>query len=80
MSRPTELDSLKATITKEELEGKMRVWGETTTTSPSGRHLGHYKDLFIQSQVINRIQILKVWGMHDDHNEDDELNWIDPKK
>ena len=47
MSRPTELDSLKATITKKEMGGKMKVWRETTTTSPSGRHLGHYKALFV---------------------------------
>ena len=24
----------------------MKVWKESTTTSPSGRYLGHYKSLF----------------------------------
>ena len=33
------------TITDEEFVGKMKVWKETTTTSPSGVHLGHYKAL-----------------------------------
>ena len=37
-------------ITVEQLRGKMKVWREGTTTSPSGRHLGHYKSLFT---VIN---------------------------
>ena len=37
-------------ITVEQLQGKMKVWREGTTTSPSGRHLGHYKSLFT---VIN---------------------------
>ena len=29
-----------------QLRGKMKVWREGTTTSPSERHLGHYKSLF----------------------------------
>ena len=33
-------------ITVAQLRGKMKVWREGTTTSPSGRHLGHYKSLF----------------------------------
>ena len=33
-------------ITVQDLKGKMKVWRESTTTSPSGRHLGHYKALF----------------------------------
>ena len=28
-------------ITIAQLRGKMKVWREGTTTSPSGRHLGH---------------------------------------
>ena len=33
------------TITDDEFIGKLKVWKETTTTSPSGVHLGHYKAL-----------------------------------
>ena len=33
-------------ITVAQLRGKMKVWREGTTTSLSGRHLGHYKSLF----------------------------------
>ncbi|KAI2499828.1 hypothetical protein MHU86_14645 [Fragilaria crotonensis] len=33
------------TISDEEFVGKLKVWKETTTTSPSGVHLGHYKAL-----------------------------------
>ncbi len=32
--------------TDEELEAGIKKWPEKTTTSPSGRHLGHYKALF----------------------------------
>ena len=32
-------------ITTDEFDSKMRKWKETTSTSPSGRHLGHYKVL-----------------------------------
>ena len=34
-------------ITAAQLRGEMKVCGEETTTSPSGRHLGHHKNLFI---------------------------------
>ena len=33
-------------ITVAQLRGKMKVWREGNTTSPSGRHLAHYKSLF----------------------------------
>jgi hypothetical protein len=33
------------TITKDEFIEKLKIWRETTTTSPSGLHLGHYKAL-----------------------------------
>ena len=35
----------RPTITKDEFIGKLKVWSESTTTSPSGMHLGHYKSL-----------------------------------
>ena len=33
------------TITEQEYTSKLKVWSESTTTSPSGMHLGHYKTL-----------------------------------
>lgn len=42
----TGLDDTPAELTEEEFQGKIRVWRENTTTSPSGRHLGWYKALF----------------------------------
>ena len=33
------------TISEEEYVGKLKVWKESTSTSPSGLHLGHYKAL-----------------------------------
>ena len=32
-------------ITVAQLRGKIKVWRKETSTSPSGRHLGHYKSL-----------------------------------
>ena len=44
----TELDLIQPYISEKEFERKIQTWRETTTTSPSGRHLGHYKALFIK--------------------------------
>ena len=33
------------TITRQEFIDKLKIWTETTTTSPSGLHLGHFKSL-----------------------------------
>ena len=46
-TRVTELDSLEPTITETDMKRKYTRWKEsTTTTSPSGRHLGHWKSLW----------------------------------
>ena len=45
-TRVTDLDQFQAKITKEDMSGKFRKWRESMSTSPSGRHLGHYKLLF----------------------------------
>ena len=42
----TELDLLPYEITEKDFEGKIKSWNESTTTSPSGRHLGRYKSLY----------------------------------
>ena len=45
------LEKTSPEITVQQLRGKMKVWRNLTTTSSSGRHLGHYKCLFT---VINK--------------------------
>ena len=42
----TPLKMASPEITVQQLRGKLKVWQESTTTSPSRRHLGHYKRLF----------------------------------
>ena len=37
--------TIKTTITSQAFRHKLRVWKESTTTSPSGLHLGHWKSL-----------------------------------
>jgi hypothetical protein len=39
------LDAVSDAVTLEEWTGKMKSWKETTSTSPSGMHLGHHKTL-----------------------------------
>ena len=46
LTRVTDLDSVPAKVTVEQMKGKYSKWNEATSTSPSGRHLGHYKVLF----------------------------------
>jgi hypothetical protein len=41
----TELDILPSTITSKEMMQKHEFWPESMSTSPSGRHLGHYRAL-----------------------------------
>jgi hypothetical protein len=39
------LDAVPDEVTLAEWTGKMKSWKETTSTSPSGMHLGHHKTL-----------------------------------
>jgi hypothetical protein len=41
----TALNSISSVVTAKEWLGKMIVWRESTTTSPSGMHLGHHKEI-----------------------------------
>jgi hypothetical protein len=52
----SDLDILPATITEEEFRGKIVSWKETTSTSPSGRHLGIYKSLFAPGPYHNKLE------------------------
>jgi hypothetical protein len=51
-----------AAVSDEKFVGKLKVWKETTTTSPSGVHLGHYKALIarhLYSQVADNDEALE---------------------
>ena len=43
-------DNSYPTITDAEFVGKLKVWKESTATSPSGLHLGHYKALIARHE------------------------------
>jgi hypothetical protein len=49
----TALNSISSAVTEREWVGKMKVWRETTTTSPSGMHLGHHKALLKEFPVTD---------------------------
>ena len=51
------------TITDEEFVGKLKVWKETTTTSPSGAHLGHHKALI----AFLTLRGIRIFGMAEFH-------------
>lgn len=42
--------NMSPTITEEEFRSKLKVWRESTSTSPSGQHLGHYKSLIARHE------------------------------
>ena len=56
-TRVTDLDNLPAKVTKEETcQEKFRKWRESTSTSPSRRHLGHYKNPYSLPLIIGVFQ------------------------
>ena len=55
-------------ITLKNFKGKLKVWRENTTTSPSGRHLGHYKSLLARGPYDNTQELY-----HQLHKEQDYI-------
>ena len=56
---------MDADITFKEFQDTFRKWRESTTTSPSGRHLGHYRSLFTPEGTIDEEDIgAKVMMIH----------------
>ncbi|KAI2511189.1 hypothetical protein MHU86_3154 [Fragilaria crotonensis] len=45
------IDSISASLSEDDIKKGFKSWKESTTTSPSGRHLGHYKAL-IQDPLL----------------------------
>ena len=48
-------ERLRPTITPKAFASKLKVWTETTTTSPSGLHLGHLKALFARHSFSSNL-------------------------
>jgi hypothetical protein len=55
LKQSTEIATMEhtASITEHEMRNKLKVWRESTATSPSGLHLGHYKALIANHQFSN---------------------------
>ena len=51
MKSRVNLDSVPGGLTKDEWIGKIKAWPESTTTSPSGFHLGHSKVLLAPTDL-----------------------------
>jgi hypothetical protein len=51
MAAKTTLSSISHTLSLEEWKGKIKSWSESTTTSPSGFHLGHSKVLLAEHNI-----------------------------
>jgi RecA/RadA recombinase len=66
MTRVTEAEDNSQYITDKEFIGKFKVWRESTSTSPSGRHLGHYKALV---SIIDK-------SIKEDEREEAGSEWI----
>ena len=45
LSSKTPIDLLPPQISEADMQKKFSIWKESTSTSPSGRHLGHYRSL-----------------------------------
>jgi hypothetical protein len=45
LTNKTPLDYIESSLKEEEIMKKFAIWPEKTSTSPSGRHLGHYRSL-----------------------------------
>eukprot|EP00957_Ditylum_brightwellii_P212339 15367193-Ditylum_brightwellii.AAC.3 len=52
---PTE-NLIGTKITKDQWKGKVVMWCKSTTTSPSGRHLGHFKVLICRFKESPEIE------------------------
>ena len=76
----TPLNSISANITEDEWIGKIKAWRESTSTSPSGIHLGHHKSLVIEFQeddTINEHSTRWEEFTSQDSEDDDEMSLED---
>ena len=78
MKATTKLDSIDKILIEDEWVGKLKVWRESTSTSPSNMHLGHHKSLiytFDDNDMIDKKEsrwtILNSPDGEDNDSEDD---------
>ncbi len=72
LKRTAEIEQLQvdATLSEKEFCGKLSAWRESTSTSPSGLHLGHYKALTSRHRYSNILE-----DKDDEHRQNrDRLN------
>jgi hypothetical protein len=65
-------DNGKPTISEDDYVKKLKVWSESTTTSPSGMHLGHYKALIARHSYSTSVPDDELTA--DFREQRDELN------
>jgi hypothetical protein len=62
MARPTSIqddgERIPYTITREDVKQGFQKWKERTSTSPSGRHLGHYKSWIQDDTLLDLLTLL----------------------
>jgi hypothetical protein len=49
--RPKNLHDISSTISDDDFRKTVKNWKESTSTSPSGRHLGHYKTAILDDDI-----------------------------
>ena len=50
-NRPKHLQEILAIISDDDFQQTVKKWKESTSTSPSGRHLGHYKAAMLDDDI-----------------------------
>ena len=51
--RPAAIDDIRTAITLKEFKSTVQKWKESTSTSPSGRHLGHYRTSILDNELAS---------------------------
>jgi hypothetical protein len=63
--RPTTVKEISSFVTIADYTKAMKEWKETTSTSPSGRHLGHYKTTLLDDRMTAlHVAMLNLPVMH----------------
>ena len=50
--RPSNVPEISAFVSLEDFKKRVQRWKETTSTSPSGRHHGHYQTAILDDEVV----------------------------